>query len=43
MKQGQFPAVIQLGSLNGQNGFILDGEAKGYNSGVRVGMVGDIN
>ena len=26
MKQGQFPAVLTLRSLNGQNGFKLDGE-----------------
>ena len=29
MKQGQFPAVIQLSSLNGQNGFKIDGEMMG--------------
>jgi hypothetical protein len=26
MKQGQFPEVIPLADLNGQNGFKLDGE-----------------
>ena len=25
--KGQFPAILPLGSLNGQNGFKLDGEA----------------
>ena len=29
MKHGQFPAVIQLSSLNGQNGFKIDGEVHG--------------
>ena len=29
MKQGQFPVVINLTDLNGQNGFKLDGEASG--------------
>ena len=34
MKNGQFPAVLPLGSLNGQNGFKLDGENNGDGSGV---------
>ena len=29
MKQGQFPAVLPLSSLNGQNGFKIDGENNG--------------
>ncbi len=46
MKNGQFPAVIQLSSLNGQNGFKIDSEAMGdyktyANSFIAAG--GDIN
>ena len=29
MKNRQFPAIIQLSSLNGQNGFKIDGESIG--------------
>ena len=29
MKQGQFPAVLPLADLNGQNGFKIDGENNG--------------
>ena len=43
MKNGQFPAVIQLSSLNGQNGFKVDGENAGDNSGFSVSSAGDIN
>ncbi len=43
MKQGQFPAVLLLGSLNGQNGFKLDGENNNDNSGISISAVGDIN
>ena len=43
MKNGQFPAVIQLADLNGQNGFKLDGEMSGDQSGVSVSTAGDIN
>ena len=43
MKQGQFPAVIQLADLNGQNGFMLDGENNGDQSGVFLSAAGDIN
>ena len=43
MKQGQFPAILPLGSLNGQNGFKLDGEASGDLSGYPVSAAGDIN
>ena len=39
----QFPAVIQLSSLNGQNGFKLDGENNGDQSGYSVNAAGDIN
>ena len=43
MKQGQFPAVIQLGDLNGQNGFKIDGENDKDYSGGFVSTAGDIN
>ena len=43
MKQGQFPEIIQLGDLNGQNGFKLDGEAGDDGSGSSVSAAGDIN
>ncbi len=44
MKQGQFfPAVLPLGSLNGQNGFKLDGESEPGESGYSVSGAGDIN
>ncbi|MBS0350630.1 MAG: FG-GAP repeat protein [Proteobacteria bacterium] len=43
MKQGQFPAILPLASLNGKNGFKLDGEASGDNSGLSVSTAGDIN
>ena len=39
----QFPAVVQLSALNGQNGFKLDGEASDDESGVSVSTAGDIN
>ena len=43
LKQGQFPEIIKLGDLNGQNGFKLDGENGGDDSGVSVNAAGDIN
>ncbi len=43
MKNGQFPAVLNLTDLNGQNGFKLDGENNNDNSGGSVGAAGDIN
>ena len=43
MKQGQFPAILPLGSLNGQNGFKLDGEVSNDYSGYSVSAAGDIN
>ncbi len=43
MKQGQFPAVLPLGSLNGQNGFKIDGENNNDQSGISVSAAGDIN
>ncbi len=42
MKQGQFPAVIKLADLNGQNGFKIYGE-NGDQSGFSVSAAGDIN
>ncbi|MBK6727447.1 MAG: FG-GAP repeat protein [Xanthomonadales bacterium] len=38
-----FPAVINLGSLNGANGFRLDGASAGDLSGYSVSGAGDIN
>ncbi len=43
MKNGQFPEIIKLGDLNGQNGFKLDGENSNDASGRSVGAAGDIN
>ena len=43
MKNGQFPEVINLGDLNGQNGFKLDGENNQDWSGYSVSAAGDIN
>ena len=43
MKNGQFPEIIQLGDLNGQNGFKLDGENNNDHSGFSVSAAGDIN
>ena len=43
MKKGQFPAILPLASLNGQNGFKLDGENILDSSGYLVSTVGDIN
>ena len=43
MKQGQFPAILPLASLNGQNGFKIDGENSDDSSGVSVSAVGNIN
>ena len=38
-----FPASIDLGSLNGTNGFRLDGSAAGDYSGFSVSAAGDVN
>ena len=45
MKNGQFPEIIKLGDLNGQNGFKLDGENNGDQSGGLwfCRTAGDIN
>ena len=39
MKNGQFPAVIQLSSLNGQNGFKIDGESMGDDCGLPIHLL----
>ena len=41
--KGQFPAVIQLASLDGNNGFELLGGGAGEYSGYSVSNAGDIN
>ncbi|MFN0193082.1 MAG: beta strand repeat-containing protein [Aestuariivirga sp.] len=38
-----FPAVFELSSLNGTNGFQISGEAEGDYSGVSVAAAGDVN
>ena len=38
-----FPAVFQLSSLDGTNGFRLDGAALGHQSGGSVSSAGDVN
>lgn len=43
MPNGQFPAVISLSALNGENGFALNGEAVGDYSGYSISGAGDIN
>ena len=43
MKQGQFPEIIHLADLNGQNGFKMDGEAGNDYSGYSVSTAGDVN
>jgi hypothetical protein len=39
----QFPALIGLSSLNGSNGFRLNGEVAGNRSGFSVASAGDVN
>jgi hypothetical protein len=43
MKNGQFPAVLPLASLNGENGFKIDGENPGDFSGIFVNSAGDVD
>ena len=43
LAQSYFPAILPLASLNGQNGFKLDGEMVGDSSGFSVSAAGDIN
>lgn len=38
-----FPAKFELSSLDGTNGFLLDGESPGDNSGISVSNAGDMN
>lgn len=40
---GPFPAALNLSALNGSNGFALDGETLGDQSGSSVSAAGDIN
>jgi len=42
-KNTGFPATLALSSLNGSNGFRLDGVAAGDGSGLSVSAAGDIN
>ena len=39
----QFPAVIDLASLDGENGFVLAGAEAGERSGISVATAGDVN
>ncbi len=41
--QASFPAEVDLSSLDGSNGFVLNGEAQYDFSGVAVSAAGDIN
>ena len=43
MKQGQFPVIFNLTDLNGGNGFKMDGEAAGDQSGFSVNAAGDLH
>src|SRR5262249_2362349 len=43
VKMAQYPAGIQLSSLNGSNGFPINGEQPGNLSGSSVSNAGDIN
>jgi Ca2+-binding RTX toxin-like protein len=43
MAAAAFPANINLGALNGTNGFTLSGVAAGDASGLRVSTAGDVN
>ena len=40
---GGLPAAVELSSLNGNNGFAIDGEAPFDSSGTSVSALGDIN
>lgn len=42
-RASSFPAVLGLGSLNGENGFRLDGIVAGDRTGSTVSTAGDIN
>ena len=39
----QFPAELDLSTLDGTNGFVLNGEAAGDRSGASVSAAGDVN
>ena len=40
---GSFAAALELGSLDGANGFVINGAAEGDQSGTAVGAAGDLN
>ncbi len=40
---GKFPARLEMSSLNGVNGFVINGVAGGDRSGISVSVAGDIN
>jgi hypothetical protein len=42
-KPGEFNSVVNLGTLNGTNGFRLDGVDRGDQSGFSVSSAGDVN
>ncbi|MBR8828208.1 MAG: FG-GAP repeat protein [Gomphosphaeria aponina SAG 52.96 = DSM 107014] len=42
-KDGDFPSVLELEDLDGTNGFKINGEAAGDESGLSVSNAGDIN
>jgi Ca2+-binding RTX toxin-like protein len=42
-RKNGFSSDFELATLNGSNGFIINGEAEGDNSGVSVSDAGDIN
>ena len=43
MQNGQFPEIIKLTDLNGQNGFKIDGENNDDHFGDAVSEAGDMN
>jgi Ca2+-binding RTX toxin-like protein len=40
---GDFASSVNVSSLNGTNGFRIDGELSGDNAGIRVARLGDVN
>ncbi|MBR8827013.1 MAG: FG-GAP repeat protein [Gomphosphaeria aponina SAG 52.96 = DSM 107014] len=42
-RDGDFPSELELADLDGTNGFKINGEAAGDNSGISVSSAGDIN
>ena len=43
VKAGPFPATVELSSLDGTNGFVINGIAGGGESALNVSSAGDIN